>query len=115
MLNTDLYQQAGCVKSAGGRGSVVNFRTDKVLFYNSKPATALLWSTTGCLVAGWTLPYWVLGRYMGFMPPPFYMVLYIILLVMLYLVSAAALKRWLLYREEKKRPPQVRRQEQVAI
>lgn len=90
-------------------------RTDRVPFYKSKPAGALVWSALACLLLGWVLPYGILGRYMGFTPPSWYIILYIAVLVVLYLVSAELLKSALLRFYGNKKAPQERRREKAVI
>lgn len=70
-------------------------RTEQLPFIQSKPAPQLAISVSGCLLAGWLLPYLPFSSSIGFKPLPWNILLYIIVLVIVYLLCAELLKQWL--------------------
>jgi Mg2+-importing ATPase len=72
-------------------------RTNHLPFIQSKPSKYLVYSTLGCLAAGWLLPYLGIGKLLGFEPLSLKVIGFIVSIVLLYLISAELVKR-LIYR-----------------
>jgi Mg2+-importing ATPase len=90
-----LFQTAWFIESICTQVAVIFvIRTRRVPFYTSRPSAYLVVSTLLVIAVACTLPFTMLGRIFGFVPPPADFFAVLIGLVISYLILVELTKRW---------------------